>query len=202
MQEITVTPLEALAQLTAVASQIDTAECKDEGIYNRLQGAVQVAQTALAMAPKQEARQNLELLRKWAKDAANGKTDKIPYIDITNLINENIELRATFAASGGITAPAAANGALEYAEKASPIAITDSSALNGIKWYVLPPEHLRNGMQLYFVAPQPVAAAGPDAALIKALESALAIINNEADPDEYAAPLKLIRAALSGAKGN
>lgn len=46
------------------------------------------------------------------------------------------------------------------------------------------------------------AAAGPDAALVKALESALAIINNEADPDEYAAPLKAIRAALSGAKGN
>lgn len=47
-----------------------------------------------------------------------------------------------------------------------------------------------------------LAAAGPDAALVKALESALAIINNEADPDEYAAPLKIIRAALSGAKGN
>ena len=57
MQQTTITPLEALAQLTAVASQIDTAECKDEGIYNRLQGAVQVAQAALAMpeSPKAKA---------------------------------------------------------------------------------------------------------------------------------------------------
>ncbi len=43
---------------------------------------------------------------------------------------------------------------------AAPIAITDSTALNGIKWYVQPPEHLRNGMNLYFVPPK---ASAPDA---------------------------------------
>lgn len=37
---------------------------------------------------------DLEPLRKWAKAAARGETDKIPYIDITNLINEVGELRA------------------------------------------------------------------------------------------------------------
>lgn len=55
MQEITVTPLEALDKLIGVASMIDTNECKDEAMYNALQGALVVAQTALAMAPKQEA---------------------------------------------------------------------------------------------------------------------------------------------------
>ena len=105
-------------------------------------------------------------------------------------------------------APAAANGAPGYAEKASPIAITDSSALNGIKWYVPPPEHLRNGMQLYFVAPQPVAAAGPDAALVKALESARLLLANtdgisKNNIDNLAGEEVIkIDAALSGAKGN
>jgi len=44
--------LEALAQLSAVASQIDTAECKDEGLYNRLQGALAVANASLDDAMK------------------------------------------------------------------------------------------------------------------------------------------------------
>lgn len=35
-----------------------------------------------------------EPLRKWAKAAARGETDKIPYIDIVTLIDENAELRA------------------------------------------------------------------------------------------------------------
>lgn len=55
MQEITITPLEALHKLIGVASMIDTNECKDEAMYNALQGALVVAQTELAMAPKQEA---------------------------------------------------------------------------------------------------------------------------------------------------
>lgn len=42
-----------------------------------------------------------EALRKWAKDAANGKSDKIPYIDITDLINENAELRAALQTQQG-----------------------------------------------------------------------------------------------------
>lgn len=46
-----------------------------------------------------------------------------------------------------------------------------------------------------------IAAAAPNAQLVAALQSALAIINNEADPDEYAAPLAKIRAALSAIKG-
>jgi len=37
---------------------------------------------------------NYERLRKWAKDAASGKTDKVPYIDITDLIDEVVTLRA------------------------------------------------------------------------------------------------------------
>jgi hypothetical protein len=36
---------------------------------------------------------NYANLRKWAKDAAGGKTDKIPYLDITDLINEVEKLR-------------------------------------------------------------------------------------------------------------
>lgn len=39
--------------------------------------------------------ENYERLRKWAQDAAGGKTDKIPYIDITDLISEVMKLRAT-----------------------------------------------------------------------------------------------------------
>jgi hypothetical protein len=38
--------------------------------------------------------ENYERLRKWAQDAASGKTDKIPYIDITDLISEVMKLRA------------------------------------------------------------------------------------------------------------
>lgn len=39
--------LEALAQLSHVAGLIDTAECKDEGLYNRLQSALAVSNAAL-----------------------------------------------------------------------------------------------------------------------------------------------------------
>lgn len=39
--------------------------------------------------------ENYERLRKWAQDAAGGETDKIPYIDITDLISEVMKLRAT-----------------------------------------------------------------------------------------------------------
>lgn len=42
-----------------------------------------------------------EPLRKWAKDAANGKSSKIPYIDIVSLIDENAELRAALQAQQG-----------------------------------------------------------------------------------------------------
>lgn len=38
-----VTPLEALLRLIAIASMIDTNECKDELIYNTLQGEIAVA---------------------------------------------------------------------------------------------------------------------------------------------------------------
>lgn len=44
---------------------------------------------------------NYDRLRKWAKDAAAGKTDKIPYLDITNLIDENVDLRAALAMAEG-----------------------------------------------------------------------------------------------------
>lgn len=47
-----------------------------------------------------------ESLRKWAKAAARGETDKIPYIDIVSLIDENNELRAKFEST-----PSSANGA-------------------------------------------------------------------------------------------
>jgi hypothetical protein len=36
-------------------------------------------------------------LRQWAKDAANGKSNKIPYIDITDLMDDNDYLRAEVA---------------------------------------------------------------------------------------------------------
>lgn len=44
--------LEALAQLSHVAGLIDTAECKDEGLYNRLQSALAVSNAALDDAMK------------------------------------------------------------------------------------------------------------------------------------------------------
>jgi hypothetical protein len=44
--------LEALAQLSAVAGLIDTAECKDEGLYNRLQSALAVADATVNDAIK------------------------------------------------------------------------------------------------------------------------------------------------------
>ncbi len=42
-----------------------------------------------------------------------------------------------------------------------PVAITDSSAANGIKWYAPPAESMRNGVNLY-AAPVPAAAPIPD----------------------------------------
>lgn len=47
-----------------------------------------------------------EPLRKWAKDAVNGKSSKIPYIDIVSLIDENAELRVTLESRHGVAVPA------------------------------------------------------------------------------------------------
>lgn len=73
------------------------------------------------------------------------------------------ELRAALAASGGNAAP----------PDACPVAITDSSAPNGIKWYVKPPEWLADGMNLYFVPAKIVPASAPNAALVAALQNLL-----------------------------
>lgn len=221
--------------------------------------ALAIHQRALAMAPKQEAQPNLEPLRKWAKDAANGKTDKIPYIDITDLINENIELRAAFAASGGNAAPAAANGALpelpapatlivendlghraytadqmraygqachamgrgaavrEYVENGTfkkPTtangALTDDQintiweSLPGLKIVAGRPIDHWNSLLRHEFARAILAAAGPDAALAKALEDITAIKDKVfgSDWQEIDEARTIARAALSGAKGN
>lgn len=157
--------------------------------------ALAIHQRALAMAPKQEAQPNLEPLRKWAKDAANGKTDKIPYIDITNLINENIELRAAFAASGGNAAPAAANGALP--ELPAPATLIVESDL-GHRAYTA------DQMRAYG---QACAAAGLDTMLVKALEEVIKeccawYFELSGQDGERLPAIKQARSALSGAKGN
>jgi len=163
--------------------------------------ALAIHQRALAMAPKQEAPNNKPV--SWLCTDLDGHGD-------VGFTKEIAKQRAGYSCNYfyplfDTAAPAAANGAPGYAEKASPIAITDSSALNGIKWYVPPPEHLRNGMQLYFVAPQPVAAAGPDAA-----QELIAILISLWDSkhllaDDYIEQMSAIEhqmRALSGSKGN
>jgi hypothetical protein len=68
--------------------------------------------------------------------------------DYSGVVRANLERLAKSAA----LASQASKGA--GVPDASPIAVTDDSALNGIKWYVPPPQHLRNGMNLYFVPPK------------------------------------------------
>lgn len=89
-------------------------------------------------------------------DAANAWNKRI------STLSKDMQ-RAALAASGGNAAP----------PDACPVAITDSSALNGIKWYVKPPEWLADGMNLYFVPAKIVPASGPNAALVAITEEQL-----------------------------
>lgn len=177
------------------------------GLLRRIHGldAWNIYRAALAMAPKQEApaQEPVAYLRFRAAQQWSGMgghdIEHCEWLETCQAHEVGDDKLPAFPV---YAAPAAANGAPGYAEKASPIAITDSSALNGIKWYVPPPEHLRNGMQLYFVAPQPVAAAGPDAAppaLELAAEQLAEYCENMGYESSY---VDDVRAALSGAKGN
>ena len=189
MQEITVTPLEALAQLKAVASLVDTAECKDEAMYNELQGALVVAQTALAMAPKQEAPEPVAqdcgagLGTGWvSRDADIGTEQECFSCDCSGKSDD--------------AAPAAANGAL-----------TDADIL-GIIWKYSSFISVGNYSSTQFDCQADtlncvraiLAAAGPDASLVKALE--MAVRQNESDMLMTGEECRQCRAALSGAKGN
>lgn len=190
MQEITVTPLEALAQLAAVAGQIDTAECKDEGIYNRLQGAVQVAQAALAMAPKQEApaaplpEMTDDRIFEWAEGyvfTLKGMPHKMTF-------SRPRFVQAVRTIIAHLPAPAAANCAIP--ELPSPaLEMTDLYTADQMRAYG-----------------QECAAAGPDAALIKAARNVVTCFNDPHTSLAYVArwvnELSEEIAALSGAKGN
>jgi len=154
---------------------------------------------ALAMAPKQEAPRQWVAIKDsaWVNivnhDHAYDGWDKD---DIINHVFKLTEAKCK-ELNGPDAALAAANDALTDEQ-----INTIWESLPGLKIVAGRPIDHWNHLLRHEFARQVLAAAGPDAALVKALESALAIINNEADPDEYAAPLKLIRAALSGAKGN
>lgn len=158
MQEITVTPLEALYRLIGAASMIDSAECKDEAIYNTLQGELFVAKEvakALAMAQKQEAPVNI-----W------------------QLIDAYADVRSEYQHS---TARHLAKTQRENVEFAK--------------------DELQKALVF--------AAAGPDAALVKALEMAEKkflelehMLGGGDDEVSVEVEILTIRSALSGAKGN
>lgn len=97
----------------------------------------------------------------------------------------------------------AASGGNAASPDACPVAITDSSALNGIKWYVKPPEWLADGMNLYFVPAKIVPASAPNAALVAALEKMVSAFEGRSPSgyDEYLDEADVIagRAALSAA---
>lgn len=156
---------------------------------------------ALAMAPKQEARKPTDISKRLREYAGNNGYSHNNYADTMRAAADEIEryygsmLNWKKTAEAKDAAPAAANGALTDERE-----IFDRMYLSMHGFHTkaeLDKEWHRTGAM--FCA---ALASGPDAALVKALESALAIINNEADPDEYADSLKAIRAALSGAKGN
>ena len=215
MQEITVTPLEALHKLIGVASMIDTAECKDEAMYNALQGALVVAQTALAMAPKQEA------VKEYLSTQTDYPTIKenliVPFTEAMSALNH---VRTVAPMSYGrdprdvlcafinlVAAPAAANGAMPelppyiYGRETSPNEkVWTESAVRAI-----------------------LVASGPNAAPVKAKEEFIVVDWPACNPGyDYEDPYGGIhdhrskgctceeakesiarqRAALSGAKGD
>lgn len=193
MTNITTTPLEALAQLAAVASLIDTFECKDNGIYNRLQGALGVAQTVLAMAPKQEAMPEMtdDRIFEWAEGyvfTLKGMPHKMTF-SRPRFVQAVRTIIAHLPASPA--APAAANGAPKderaaFDQWSKPIP------------YVLFSDYAWQAWQARAI----LAAAGPDAApkgLELAAEQLAEYCENMGYYNSY---VDDVRAALSGAKGN
>lgn len=107
---------------------------------------------------------------------------------LTAVAVEGWNRRPALAASGGNAAP----------PDACPVAITDSSALNGIKWYVKPPEWLADGINLYFVPAKIVPASAPNAALV-ALKEACDLIRLEVADGVHTEEYRRGMAALSAA---
>lgn len=190
MQEITVTPLEALYRLIGAASMIDSAECKDEAIYNTLQGELAVAKEvakALAMAPKQEAPAPAPVAQDCGACHGSGWVPRDPDIG-----TEQECFSCDGSGKSEDAAPAAANGAMP--ELPAPATLIVESDI-GHRAYTA------DQMRAYG---QACAAAGPDAALSAMIEDLLQYI---ADHDWGGIPeptnkIDAIRAALSGAKGN
>lgn len=159
-----------------------------------------IHQRALAMAPKQEApaQEPVAYLRFRAAQQWSGMgghdIEHCEWLETCQAHEVGDDKLPAFPV---YSAPAAANGTLTDDQ-----INTIWESLPGLKIVAGRPIDHWNSLLRHEFARAILADAGPDAALIKALESALAIINNEADPGEYAEPLKAIRAALSGAKGN
>lgn len=101
-----------------------------------------------------EQRKDYAPLRKWAKDAAAGKTDKIPYIDITNLISENEQLQAALASQSP-------KEAMSDAEIEA-IAIQSGGRWDGNTWVF-------EDADMHPFARAIEAASGPNAALVAAV---------------------------------
>lgn len=173
--------------------------------------ALAIHQRALAMAPKQEVPAGWKLVPEDPTGdmfRAAAKIDNEMFAGGSSHGAEDGQVWAAMydaAPEAPIAAPAAANGALTD-ERAAFEAWAKDHLGQGYSLEIEEHTYANPVTRWAFVAFKAgraiLAAAGPDAAMVKALDSALAIINNEADPDEYAAPLKLIRAAISGAKGN
>lgn len=217
MQEITVTPLEALYRLIGAASMIDSAECKDEAIYSTLQGELVVAKEvakALAMAPKQEAPAAMtdDRIFEWAEGYVF-TTKGMPH-KMTFSRPRFVEAVRTIISHLPVASPAAANGALpELPEEAagSCEVITGHETIRGMQADIVEyhPAYSADQMRAYG---QACAAAGPDAALIKALEEMVHWFGKYPEwiPNPSlstnAEKMKMAqdnaRAALSGAKGN
>lgn len=226
MEEITVTPLEALAQLTDVAILIDTFECKDNGIYNRLQGALGVAQTVLAMAPKQEApeQEPVAYLRFRAAQQWSGMGGHdIEHCECLETCQAHEVGDDKLPAFPGYAAPAAANGALTD-ERESFEAWAKEHLGQGYSLETEEHTYVNPVTRWAFVAFKAgraaLAAAGPDAALTEDAMRYRHLRDDECEVraaqmihaegrlrfESYAGTLdRLIdeaRAALSGAKGN
>jgi len=182
-----------------------------------------VHQQALAMAPKQEAPQPAPEIRTVLRDSlASGLTmaygcsrvwsawgvgtmsedDFYPASECDELLDELCDL-AIAALRPDLAAPAAANGALTEDEGEALTDLKNAVLIGGVsdEWL------------LGFIRQTPLAAAGPDAALVGLIHKAQTILAHHLPPDgpdaktTISALLGLLdgpesRAALSGVKGN
>jgi len=134
------------------------------------------------------------MFAEYGHDARNWKPDEY-------MIAEINELRAALAApSIASSAPADQDTVIRDAIRVAYMqgydnGKDDGKANSGCSRYV--PGNVEAKLSASVRAAIAAQQAAPAATMVEALKSALAIINNEADPDEYAAPLLKIRAALA-----